>query len=99
MHVDIDQPGRDVQAADVNHLRGSGRIDAVGDRCDTPFLDSDILRLIDLVLGVDQVTALEQQVILSQERACQQADKEQWPQQKIRHIASTPSWRSLMIAT
>ncbi len=64
VHVDIDQTGDHVQPCAVDHLPRFERIDLRSDASDLVAADGHVHLAVDLVLRIDQVTALEEQVIL-----------------------------------
>ena len=63
MRVDIHQAGRDVESRDVDHLQSGGRIQVLRDGRDRTILDGDIADGADIVLRIDDVAALQKQVI------------------------------------
>src|SRR5205823_5493798 len=69
MRVDVHQTGRDVEAAGVDDLAGARRIDGGGDFGDLAGLNGHVAERVDVVSGIDDVSAFEQQVILGEGRA------------------------------
>ena len=63
MHVNIHQAGRDVEARDVHDLGGLCGIDIARDRGDAAVLDGDVHDCVNVVPGIDDVAALEQQIV------------------------------------
>ena len=64
VHVDIDEPGRHVKALHVHGLERRRRVDARGHGGDLAVADGDVTDLVDLVPGIDDVPAAQQQIIL-----------------------------------
>jgi len=64
--VDIHYAGRDVKTADVDCLAGTRRVDGGGDFSDLSRLDCHIARAIDIIPGIDDVAAFEQQIVLGE---------------------------------
>ena len=72
VRVEIDQTGRDVQPGDVHRLeRARGRY-VLGDGGDLPVLDGHVTHGVDLVPGVEDVTSLQEKVVLLRERGARQ---------------------------
>ena len=69
VHVNIDQPRRHVQPADVDRLEGLGGVDRLGDLGDLAVEHGHVAHRADVVLGVDQMSAAQQQVVLRLLRA------------------------------
>ena len=65
-HVDVqvDQPGRHVEATALHHLEGPAWIDGLGDRRHPAVVYGDVADCAQPVPGIDQVAALQQQVEL-----------------------------------
>ena len=59
--VDVDQAGSHVEAGDVDHFESGGRIQMGGDGGDGAILDGNIADGADVVLRIDDVSALEEQ--------------------------------------
>ena len=63
VRVYIDQAGRDVESRDVDHLQSGGRVQVLRDGRDRTVLDRDIADGADIILRIDDVAALQQQVV------------------------------------
>lgn len=61
--VNIDQPGDDVEPTDAYGLGGQGGIDTLSDGRDPAILNGDVPHRADPILGVDEMAALQQQLI------------------------------------
>jgi hypothetical protein len=62
--VDVDQAGRDVEPGDVDGLQRLRGRDVGRDRPHGPVLDGHVADGIDVVPGIDDVAALEEQVVV-----------------------------------
>jgi hypothetical protein len=61
--MDIDQPGRDVQARNVHRFHSGGWIQMFGNCRYAAIQDGEIADGADLVLGVDHASALQEQIV------------------------------------
>src|SRR5260370_35158302 len=64
MHVYIDEARCDEEASGIDDLQGFGGGDVGRDLGDLAVADGDVAHRTEIVLGVDDVAALDQQVIL-----------------------------------
>ena len=62
--VEVDEAGCDVESGDVDGLDGGVGGDAYGDFGDLAVLDGYVTDGVDVVLGVDDVAAFEQEVVV-----------------------------------
>jgi len=69
MRVDVHQAGCDIEAAGVDGFASARGIDGGGDFGDLAGLNGHVAERVDVVSGIDDVSALEQQVILREGRA------------------------------
>ena len=63
MDLHVDQAGRDVEAGDINHVRGLGGGDIGRDRRDSVSADGYIHRRVDAVGRVNHVAAFKQNIV------------------------------------
>ena len=63
MHVNIHQARRHVETSDIDHFDAWSGLNMLGDRSNLVVLDGYVANGIDSVFGVDDVAALEHQVI------------------------------------
>ena len=63
VNMQIHQAGRDIEPCDVHGFRGLCRRNFGRDRGDPAIFDGDVSSSADLVLWIDDVAALQQQVI------------------------------------
>jgi hypothetical protein len=61
--VDVDQAGGDIKPGNVDHLAGSGGGNGGGYFGDLAVLNGDVAAGADAVFGVDEMAALEQQIV------------------------------------
>ncbi len=64
VHVHVYQAGSDVKSVDVDHLEGLRRRNVGGDGRDLVVLNGDIPDGTEIIFGVDDVTILEQKIVL-----------------------------------
>ena len=64
MNVNVDQARRHIQTGCVHHFEGAGRIDVRRHRGNLAVANRDVANRAHLVLGVNDVTALQQQIVL-----------------------------------
>jgi hypothetical protein len=83
VHVNIDQPGDDVESADADGLGGQGGIDTLSDSRDPAILDSDVPHRADPILGVDEMSALQQQLISALGEAATHGREQHQPIQRL----------------
>ena len=63
MDVDVQEAGRHIEPAQVDHLPGIGGIDASGYRRNHAIFDRDVAHGARSVLGVNDMPALKEKVI------------------------------------
>jgi hypothetical protein len=61
MGVQVDQPGRDEQTADIAGV-GRGFVDALADGDDLPAGESDVAAGVDSLRGIDEVAAAQDEI-------------------------------------
>src|SRR5579871_1146074 len=65
VHVDVDEAGSDVEAGDIDDLPGLRGIDVGRDLGDAAVADRHVADFVDVILGVDNVAALEKKIVRS----------------------------------
>lgn len=62
--MDIDEPGRDIEAGDVDDFSGGRGGNVFGDGSDFAGGDGDVHHGVDVISGIDDVAALKKEIIL-----------------------------------
>ena len=83
--MDVDQARRDVQAGDVHDLEGGLGIDALRDSGNLAVLDRDVTNRADVVSGVDDVPALEHEIVLLRVGRIPEAQQESEDEERTGH--------------
>jgi hypothetical protein len=65
VNVDVNQSGRNVESFCVNYLEGLAGRDVSGDRGDLVVFNGDVGNSTPAIPGVDDVSALDEQIVLS----------------------------------
>ena len=63
MYVDIHQTRRHIETSDIDYLGPWRGLNMLGDRSNLVVLDGNVANGVDFIFGIDDVTALEHQVI------------------------------------
>ena len=64
VNVNVDESRRDVESGRIDHFQGVAGVDVRGDGRHFPIRNRDVTHRADVVPGIDDVTALQQEVVL-----------------------------------
>ena len=96
--VNVDEARRDIQAVEVDHLRGGRRGDVLFDGGDQAFRDRHVPRLVDVVLRIDDVAVFQQQIVFRLSRLNQRRNYGEKYRNRDSHLVfscpTSPRWRN-----